>query len=72
MNTETDHIVAALDALLTAYRAELDRKASIDEAGHCPEGYRQGHEAPCARWFGLGQLYLATAPTRRPKETLTP
>lgn len=32
MNTETDHIVAALDALLTAYRAELDRKASIDEA----------------------------------------
>lgn len=42
------------------------------EAGHCPEGYRQGHEAPCARWFGLGQLYLATAPTRRPKETLTP
>ncbi len=32
MNTETDHIVAALDALLTAYRTELDRKASLDEA----------------------------------------
>ena len=35
MNTETDHIVAALDGLLTAYRAELDRQERAN--GERPE-----------------------------------
>lgn len=38
------------------------------EAGHCPEGLRLGTDQACARWFGLEQLFAATAPTRRPKE----
>lgn len=42
------------------------------EAGHCPEATARGHEAPLRPLVLVWPTGLATAPTGRPKETLTP